>query len=222
MKKILITITILTVLLVGPSLVFANNTREVDVSIGSIGFEPDSMVVRVQGVLPTRCTTYPHPKLTKTDSDSVLILRIAAETTAELCMLMLGGDYDLAFDIRSLKFDLENLGLDPDATYTILTEDYSFSVEVNFAEVQLNLPYSSKHIFGKILTVENDGRYAVAVSSSEILNVNSPFIDMNKYVGEAVEVMGHVVKARTPSLGVSAAANSSPTYLITGISTIAH
>lgn len=194
--------------------------QKVSVPLESIKFNDASMTVKLRGILPNRCAVSPQPLLLKSKEDGVLILDIVADNFAEACITLVGGKFELAFDIRSLKFNLVDLNLDPNATYKIITADGALDVIVNFGKSVFNRPYSSTEIFGSVFAVENNGQFVVAVSPTEAFQMKSPFIDMSAYVGKTVQVQGHVVNITNPGLKMNH--SDAPTILVTGISTTVH
>ncbi len=108
--------------------------RIVTVQTTNIDYDATSMTILVSGYLPTQCVVTPRPKLSASSNPDVLILSVVGEDHSQFCTMMLGGGFELAFDIRSLKFDLIELSLDPEATYKIIKEDGTFIADVAFGD----------------------------------------------------------------------------------------
>jgi hypothetical protein len=190
--------------------------REIGVPTSNIQFEQESMTVTLNGLLPTRCVTSPHPVLSKTNEANVLELTVAGFQSSGMCMSMIGGQYELAFDIRSLKYEIQKLTLNPEASYKIVSADRSFDVTVDFSQAPFNMNFSTENVIGGIFTSDTNGGVAIELLNHEVIPVNSPFIDMENYLGKIVEVQGHLLKTHTP-IFPDGRKESSRALLVTGI-----
>lgn len=221
MKKLVFIATLSALITLSLMAKAENLPRTVSLQTDNVQFDPGSMIVNADGNMPTQCVVSPRPTLSKTNSDNTLLLSIVGADYSQSCMMMLGGPFKLAFDIRSLKFEIAALGLDPEATYKIITEDGSLAATVHFGSSPMNRPYATDSAVGGIFAAENGGSTVIIISDTERLVLNSPFIDVLKFIGKRVEVQGHIVKARMPNANISSDATVPPALLVTGISTTA-
>jgi hypothetical protein len=196
-------------------------SRDLIAPIKTIQYDAESMILKITGNLPNRCTAAPRPSLSLMNSDQkVLLLQVVATTTSEFCIDILGSPYELAFDIRSLKHNLIELNINPNEEYVIITKS-GWSETINFEEVPFNKSFATMKIAGGVFEVENGGKYVVVVDDEQAFVVKSTAINLDMYVGAEVEVQGHVLNKRTP--GTSFGSNDEkPLFLVTGINTTSH
>lgn len=187
----------------------------------SIHYSPETMVLTVTGNLPNQCAASPRPILNASEHPNILVLNFVATQVEEQCITLLGGAYDLAFDIRSLKSHLVEIGANPESTYKIISRDGSFTEVVDFSKV-LTTSYSTQEIIGGVFVNQATGQYIVSVSPTEFFELNSPFINVEKYIGKKVELQGHLLKIRTPEVGARKMIPPQPSFLVTGINTTAY
>jgi hypothetical protein len=199
----------------------ANESREVTINSAQVEYNADTMVVKVTGNLPNLCVVAPRPQLALTEKANVLALEVKADASTDNCIETVGVQYQLGFDIRSLKFDLEALKIDTDATYTILANHGTLAMTVDFSKVPYTRPFATNIVPHGVLTVENDGRFTIAVSESEAFSVKSPIIDLHKFIGQPVSLEGHVVNVRGTSV-INDPSVAKQVLLVTGLSSTQH
>ncbi|MCB0351096.1 MAG: hypothetical protein KDD38_07920 [Bdellovibrionales bacterium] len=221
MNKIIFLVTLSALLTLS---IFAKaeiQPRIVSVPMTNMNYDNESMTLELMGYLPTQCVVSPQPKLSATKLSNVLMVTVVGSDFSENCTMAIGGAYQLAFDIRSLKYNIVELNLDPEATYKLITQDGSEIATVAFGETPLVRPYATHHAVGAVLAVENDGRATIVLPSNEVLHLNSPFINVAPFVGQHVEVQGHMVKYHTPGTSLKPMATTPQTIIVTGINTTA-
>jgi len=194
--------------------------REIIVPIQHVEYLDQSMTVKLSGYLTSPCLSEPRPGLSLSEDNTTLILDVIATQRGQICAAVIANQYDLAFDVRTLRSDIIALNLNPDAQYKITTRDGRLSIDVDFNVASVANNYTTQQIAGNIFAVENSGKFVVVVSPELAFEVKSPFIEMAKYVGAKVTIQGRLVSSRKPgaifdhSLQPLAA-----TILLTGINT---
>jgi hypothetical protein len=194
--------------------IFANagsRILPINVPIKSAQYDVDSMIVQLSGYLPTRCAASPHPtlRLDEKTGDLILVVEAFGDNSACMMMTVVGGKFDLAFDIRALKSTLVELSLNTEGTYTIRTADSKISAQINFGQVPTATPYATASLDTGVIQAHENGSLVV-VSKNDSIEISSPFISAEKYVGKRVEVQGH------------AAGVNKPIFIVTGINTTAY
>lgn len=191
----------------------------VNAPIKEIKYSSSTMIVKISGSMPNLCAAAPRPTLSATKDPSVIELSVAAEMAGDVCMAvtMVGGSYELAFDILSLKFDLSELHVDVNGHYRIVSPNGAVIADVDFSKVSYEFPFASEKVSGGVFTVMNDGRYVVVVDQKTAFEVRSPFINLKKYVGHQIDVSGFVVKSQKPGFGGDEIER--PLFLLTGLNT---
>lgn len=222
MKQFLIIFAVAAVLTASIFARAANETKAVDVAIQKVNFNANTMIVKVAGHLPTLCAASPRPELRLTKEAGVLELAIEAKQHGDICIsvAMVGGVYELAFDIRSLKYDIEQLKLDTAGTYKIVASNGEFVAEVDFGKIAFEFPFATHEVSGGEFQVMNDGRYMIVIDASTSVEVRSPFISLNKYVGKHIDLSGIVIKSQNPVIGGGQV--EKPLFLLTGLNTTTH
>jgi hypothetical protein len=211
--------------LVFTSAIFAraaqSNTHLVGTSIKSIAYNEKTMVVKISGFLPNLCAIAPRPTLIPTKNPRVIQLSVAAEMNGDVCMAvtMVGGTFELAFDIRSLKFDLADIHMDTEAKYEIVSTSGEKIAEIDFGQYAFDFPFATHKVSGGVFAVMNDGRVIVKAEQGQDIEVRSPFINLKKYIGRQIDVAGFVVKGQHPALGNNEIER--PIFLLTGLNTTA-
>ncbi len=193
----------------------ANNN--VIVQNAQFSYNPQSMIVNVSGRLPNPCVASPHPILVRTAQPNTLMLEIQAQREGNMCIQMLGGYYQLGFDARALKFNIANLQLNPNADYTIVTNS-GLSLNIDFAKIQFTRPFATTVVPQGYLTVQAGNMIVTAANGSQFV-VDSPLINLQKFVGQTVELEGHVINVDRPVFSLTdASANEPSLMLVTGLS----
>ncbi len=190
--------------------------------ISDLKYSSTSMIVKISGYMPNLCAASPRPVLTVTKDTGVLQLSVAAEMAGDVCMAvtMVGGTYELAFDIRSLKYDLADLHVDVNGIYRFLGPNGLQVAEVDFSQFSFEFPFATQKVAGGVFTVMNDGKLIVIVDKNTAFEVRSPFINLKKYIGHQIDVSGLVLENQKPSIGGGAIER--PLFLLTGLNTTAH
>jgi hypothetical protein len=192
-------------------------TSLVNVPIGRIQFDEESRTLVIQGVLPSACAVTPHPVLVASDNKQELILKVAAYEPSGVCMTVLGGKYELAFDISALKSNIAEIGLNPDAFYTIRATKY-FSIDVDFSKLAVQQPFASEALREVQLRFDEKNQL-VTFNDGNVLTLSSPFIAAEKFIGQSVDVQGHVIHSKTTGFDFSEPrVQSKPIFIVTGIS----
>jgi hypothetical protein len=217
MKTLLISISIVTTTLL-TAVSFAS-PRIVSAPVRAVSYDQNSMIVHVSGVMPNLCASAPHPILQATAIEGALKLSVVAEMQSDVCiaLAMVGGDYELAFDVRSLKNDLADLHINANRAYRIIAPNNSLVADVDFGKVSVEYPFATHKVAGGVFTVMNDGRYVVVVDKNTAFEVRSPFINLNKFMGHHVDVSGFVVTEQ--SYGIGNPQIERPLFLLTGLNT---
>jgi hypothetical protein len=94
----------------------------VPVNVQEISYNSSTMMVTASGMLPNVCTAAPQPELRATSTPNTLELYVQGTMNSDNCidLAVVGNSFELAFDIRSLKFNIADLHLNPEATYRIV------------------------------------------------------------------------------------------------------
>jgi hypothetical protein len=202
----------------------APKTHMVPVSVESLNFDQTNMMVTASGTMPNPCTAAPRPELRQTSKNAVLQLVVNGEMAGDVCVAvdMVGNSYELAFDIRSLKFNLSDINADTNGVYTIIGPNGKVLTEIDFSKVAFDLPFASHQMSDSKLAVMNDGRVVVAAGNSATFEVRSPFIDLKKYVGHTVDISGIVVDAHSSDFSLGRSQIERPLFLLTGLNTTTH
>ncbi len=108
-------------------------------------YDQVNKVLMVQGQLSTPCMNSPRPLLSPSGKEGVLILDVVAKQTRLLCSAVLGNEYELAFEIRDLKYDLAEMNLDPEGRYTIITRNAELFVEIDFSSPHVGVAGVTTH-----------------------------------------------------------------------------
>ncbi len=222
MKQFAIIFTIAVALTVSIFAKASNEIRAVEVGIQSVKFDETTMIVKIVGNLPNLCTASPQPILKLTKDSSVLELTVDAKMHGDVCVsvAMVGGVYELAFDIRSLKSDIEQLKIDTNAKYKIIASNGTFVAEIDFSKFANEFQFATHQVNGGTFAVLNDGRYMIVVDQATSVEVRSPFINIKKYLGQHVDVTGFVVNSQKPVIVGDQI--EKPLFLLTGLNTISH
>ena len=191
-----------------------------DLTIEQIEYDEKSRTISVSGQLPNLCVSKPTPYLEKIEGSDQLVLKVFGVQAGDFCIQLVPGPFALAFDVRVLKKNVEELNLDPNKSYTIVTDSIDFSIEVDFSEVSIGQKFSKFHVANGLLQVENDGRAVVVVNEKEAFNLNSPSIEVSSFSGN-VEIQGYLVKNASPVLVPGKLPSDKPTILVTGINATA-
>lgn len=223
MKKLIL---LFIIALAVTSSIFANAGNRVlpiNVPIKSAQYDESSKIVYLTGYMPTRCAASPHPTLQLDEKTGDLILVVEAFGDKSACMLMtvVGGKFDFAFDIRALKTTLVELSLDTEATYKIRTADNSIVTEINFGQVPTATPYATTSVESGVIQAFENGTLAI-VSNNESYEISSPFISADKYIGQRVEIQGHVVEQQNADASPTSQDVNKPLFIVTGINTTAY
>lgn len=221
MKALKFITSIISVLIFSHYAHALNSLRPVNAPIKHISIDQQNLTVRIVGELPNECSIMPQPTLSTEGSEGQLLLSVTAYQMTDLCANRVGVAFDLAFDIRSLKFNIEELNLDPNASYKIVSKDGSASILFDFRDVPFTLPYASDVLVGDLQKIESENKY-VLVTSDQVLEVNSPIIDLNNHLGDRVEVQGHILNLRIAGTSLIKREQTPSTFLITGINTTSY
>lgn len=219
MKKIFVILAVFITAELSMAANISSHEYHVDAPTQYLSFDEETLIVTATGALPNRCAKTPHPELFTTSESNVLILKIVATQSSEKCLAMIGGQFDLAFDIRSLKFNLIEMNLDPEAIYKIESENQKFSQIIDFSQAPLNITYSSETLMGDVVSSESPEALSIVLPNYQVVSIKSPYIDVEAYKGKTVEVQGHLLKSRKPGFNFGSAQKSEPSFLITGINT---
>ncbi len=202
----------------------APSLQKINVNLQHIQYDEATMMVEMSGLLPHKCAAMPHPSLTataETAENHTLILGVRAYSFNDICALQMGGDYRLAFDIRSLKFELERMNLDPNAEYKIVSSNKEFAITINFKDVPFTLPYASDSLIGEIRFSESQNQFLL-VTAEKVFQMNSPIIELEKYAGKRLELQGHVLKQRIMRAPFATSREELASLLVTGINTTSY
>lgn len=199
----------------------APSLNTVKVSIQDIQYSDSTMMVEIAGLMPHKCAAMPHPELSTTDTPNSLVLGVKAYATNDVCALQVGGQYHLAFDIRSLKFELERLNLNPEGEYKIVSSNKQFAIVIDFRQIPFTLPYASESLLGEVRFVPSQNKF-VLVTEDQVFNMNSPIIDLQKFAGQRFELQGHVLKQRIVRAPLINGRNEPVSLLVTGINTTSY
>jgi len=193
----------------------------VPVAVQKLNYDTESMMVTASGVMPNLCTAAPRPELRATANSSVLQLVVNGEMNGDVCMALalVGNSFELAFDIRSLKFNLADLHLDSDGTYKIIGADGKLVAIVDFGKVPFDQPFASHQISNAKLALTENGSIIAVASDSTSVEVRSPIIDLKKYIGRPVDMSGLVVNAHSDDFSTGRSQIERPLFLLTGLNT---
>ncbi len=147
------------------------------------------------------------------------MLSVEARLAPGMCAQALGGLYQLGFDVRSLKFNIADLQLNPNASYHIVTADKSISLNIDFSKIPFTRPFATNIVSHALLTVDRAGNYVVVSNNRTQLVVDSPLINLNNFVGHTVELEGHIINVDRPVYSLTHFSSTAPSLiLVTGLS----
>ncbi len=220
-RPTIITIAILMLLsaiITWASFSFAANLHPATISNAQFQFHPDSMIMQISGRLPNPCAYEPHPVLVRTQNPHILALTVAVKQSAGECIDMVGGSYQLAFDVRSLKFDLIRLHLNTNADYNIVAENGAINFNINFSNIPFTRPFATDVIQNAVLTAGQNGTFIASTPGGKQLVMDSPLINLNQFKGQNVEVEGYLLNITRPGFSLTQSVTDQPTLmLVTGL-----
>lgn len=200
-------------LILSTSVVVAQELPEIEIAPEKIVYESAGNILNMHGNFPNPCVADPQPSLRPSAIPNQLILIVAASVTSEICLESVGANYHLAFDIRSLKYVLQNLNLDPDQAYHIVSDSADFDMVVDFSDDPLNFKFSTVAYEG-ILRKSVDGYFLE--SNAQKIRIKSPNIDLSEQVEKLVKLQGHILRQSTPAVQLVTPV-ASPSLLVTGL-----
>lgn len=165
---------------------FAHAQTSQLVPVTSAQFDPQLSQMHISGYLANSCQANPQPVVAQV-KDHVVFLKVVSAVPAQvLCAQVISGQYELAFDIRSL-------GL-PDGNYTfkIINAGNLSSINVSVLGQTDGFQFSSKNIAGQIQLADTNGTLVIATANREVYEVRSTdALDLTQYIGMNVNVSGH-------------------------------
>ena len=222
MKPSILLLIVISAVITWASISFASissNTTEAAVQSAQFSFDKNSMTIEVTGRLPNLCAVEPHPVLQPTAQPNTLMLSVEARLAPGMCAQALGGFYQLGFDVRALKFNIANLQLNPNGTYRIVTADKSISLNIDFSKIPFTRPFATNIVSHARISVDQAGHFVVVNNNKTQLVVDSPFINLNNFVGHTVELEGHIINVDRPVYSLTHFSNNDPSLiLVTGLS----
>jgi hypothetical protein len=121
------------------------DTNETRTQVTYAEYDETNKVLTVQGQLSTPCMNSPRPTLSPSGKDGVLVLDVVAKQTRLLCSAVLGNEYELAFEVHELKYDLAEMNLNPEGRYTIVTRNGELFVEIDFSGPHVDVVSTTTH-----------------------------------------------------------------------------
>ncbi|MEQ1663742.1 MAG: hypothetical protein ABL927_00025 [Bdellovibrionales bacterium] len=179
-------------------------TVQVNPIINKITFDKETNLVRIEGLLPSRCTASPRAKLVITKNPEVLILDVVANQSIQPCIAIVGSSFELVFDLRTLSSDLIENEVNLSMDYKIISRDGTFFTVMNFSNFVLEIPENSSQLIQGAYAVENDGNPVVILSNDMVLQVVGPkkIQEIIHNSTSKIEVQGYVLDLKKPKFFV--------------------
>ena len=211
MKKILILVYVLAVASLS---ITARAESNIPLLVDNISHIENAKMLQVSGSYPNPCIANPIPALTQNEKGQ-LELNILGESTADICIQIVGPQFLLAVDLNVLKADIKALGLDDKGTYEIFDNAGNLITKVNFAGIFHRIPFTATEITG-ILTVEENGLYVDGPLGARI-QVKSKLNNLEDLDQTQVTLTGHMM-THSVSQPIFKSNIATPQFIATGVS----
>ena len=169
------------------------------VPVESAQFDSASNALHLSGVLPHSCAQNPTSLIKYDPRTQNVLISVIAEQPFELCIQNLPQAFDLLLDVNQV-FAQVHPTIQTGRPVQILVPSAQFSVELFFNEDVVAHPAKPDFFEGQVFELE--GRYFLK-ANHDVLFLKTVLIDVEKYVGQRVKILGHKSEQAVPVIEFS-------------------